>query len=179
MSTLHIEDLWRWYYSTQSILENSKHEILSGGHLDSQIFNDFSSMTASEVKNEFDTLATEVELGYILSLVASAEAAFRKDFETKADKGKRNGKNLKDRFYQIRRDQSQKGKFIKLETHIIDGWKTYGNLPNNAVLSQLKAALKLRHWIAHGRNWTFKSGSLDFEAVFLIVRDALQECKLI
>jgi hypothetical protein len=60
---------------------------------------------------------------------------------------------------------------VGLEEHILESWKEY--IPaERALISEIKGALRYRHWLAHGRYWEPKLGRrYDFASVYLLAQD--------
>lgn len=52
----------------------------------------------------------------------------------------------------------EKGPRVELDDDILEGWKLHHEAIVNRPVGEFRGALKLRHWLAHGRYWTRKIG---------------------
>lgn len=112
----------------------------------------FATASPSEIiRDRFDRLA-ELELSQSLTALAAIEAMFRADFEERC-------KLKKSRLLvrEFRTIQKRKGKRISFNDDILDAWATSGELAGS-LINDLRGALNLRHWLAHGRYWKAKLG---------------------
>jgi hypothetical protein len=57
----------------------------------------------------------------------------------------------------LRKIHTQKGSRASLEEEILPAWRKYTDVASG-VISDLRGALKYRHWLAHGRYWVPKLG---------------------
>jgi hypothetical protein len=114
---------------------------------------------------------SELDLTHSLVLLAAIEALFRVDFE------RRCSLRLKDDLSRTFRDwKRSRGNRIRFEEDLLEAWKKQGGLSSNLV-SDIRGAMKLRHWLAHGRYWTLKSGrQYDFEGIAALA-EALEESR--
>lgn len=128
----------------------------------------FALMSPIEVKGELAQRLIELDRTHSLILLASIEAMFRIDFE------KRCNSRLKDPLSRKFRSWGKaRSSRIRFDEEILEAWKELG-LISSKLVGELRSAMKLRHWLAHGRYWTFKSGhQFDFEGLVALA-DALQ-----
>jgi hypothetical protein len=131
----------------------------------------FAGMTLLEVREELSRSLSELDLTHSLVLLAAIEALFRVDFE------RRCSLRLKDDLSRTFRDwKRSRGNRIRFEEDLLEAWKKQGGLSSNLV-SDIRGAMKLRHWLAHGRYWTLKSGrQYDFEGIAALA-EALEESR--
>jgi hypothetical protein len=118
-----------------------------------------------EIENQRKITLKEHEYLVTLNLLAAIEAAFRVDYLQRCYNRK------KDKLSQAFREIYQsKGKHASLEDDIFITWKQNMDLPNN-IISDLKAAFKYRHWLAHGRYWEPKFGKkYDYVSIFTLAQ---------
>jgi hypothetical protein len=133
----------------------------------------FALMSPIEVKDELAQRLMELDKTHSLILLASIEAMFRIDFERRC-----NSKLKDDLSRKFRRLQKAQGNKIRFDEELLDAWKELG-LISSKLVGELRSAMQLRHWLAHGRYWTFKSGNqFDFEGIFALA-DALQNSSML
>jgi hypothetical protein len=113
----------------------------------------FFSYTADEVKDELERRLQEIDLNAIFNLLAATEALLRVDFLERLGRKKR-GDALTKEFREIAK---AKGAYVSLEEDILAAWKKQGGAPKR-LIGDFVGALKLRHWLAHGRYWAPKLG---------------------
>ena len=150
-----IVSVWDWYDAVLSILLRDEARIrasvatASGGLAD--VPERFVGMTVSEIDGYYSDKRQELDWVTCLELLAATEAALRVDFHIRVDK------RLKDlltrRFREVRKKHKKRPLQIRLVEGILDSW---GDVEpdKKTVIGEFKGALKLRHWLAHGRYWT-------------------------
>lgn len=107
----------------------------------------FEFLTTDEIQSSRDLAISELDASTCLSILASIEANFRIDYLNRA------AKRLKDPLSQAYRDlYKQYETKASFEEHLLDLWKQHAP-QSRAIVSELKGALKYRHWLAHGRYW--------------------------
>ena len=133
----------------------------------------FAGYSRDELERERDQRLEDLDRNSAFNVLAALEASFQSDFLVRCSERK------KDELSRLfRRLQKKKGKRISLEEHIIEGWKTCCP-ETKSLISNVKAALNYRHWLAHGRYWTPKFGRrYDFSSVYLLAQDVDQELTL-
>jgi tRNA(Ile)-lysidine synthase TilS/MesJ len=131
----------------------------------------FFGMTREEFDDSLEETVKEQDKQAVLMLAASCEAIFRRDFRARVATP-RNRRNLPEaRFLELARERPNR---VRLDD-VLDVWQT----TTGASLHDLRRLLKHRHWLAHGRYWSDKSGftadpPLVFDlitSVFLALRD--------
>ncbi len=121
---------------------------------------DFTGYTPTEIKSELEEQIEEVEKDACLNLLACIEAKFRLDYIIRCEK--RYKDSISRKFREYFSDYQYR---ISLEDTILEEWK---NIPevNASIISNIKGAFKYRHWLAHGRYWTYKSMKYDFYGLY-------------
>ena len=110
----------------------------------------FTGMTREEVDAELRSMRDELDAEVTLFLVASFEAILRTDFNRRCRAKGKDAPSVALR--ELSRAASEN---VRL-TDVLDVWKKHTEKPGG--ISDLKALLHLRHWLAHGRYFTEKSG---------------------
>ena len=119
-------------------------------------------LSAAERDSRLESRILESDVRSSLAVLTSLEACFRRDFESRCRK------RLKDDLSAYFRGIERRGGRVRLDTDILEGWKRHSNAPPT-LISQLRVALKFRHWLAHGRYWSPKLGqNYDFAGVYLL-----------
>jgi len=117
-------------------------------------------LTPAEIKELLAQRIKELELQASLTLFTSLEAMFQIDFHNRIEK------RARDELSQIFKERNQQGSArISFEGDILNMWEDV--YPQTRKYFQpIKAALKYRHWLAHGRYWLLKSPAMDFEELY-------------
>lgn len=115
------------------------------------------TQVAEELKKRID----ETSFRSMLITLASIEASFRVDYEFRCQK------RLKDDLSRaFRKIYKARRKRVALDEHILEAWRTHVS-ESKAIISELRSAFKLRHWLAHGRYWQPKFGrTFDFDLIY-------------
>lgn len=107
----------------------------------------FGFLSLDEVQSSRDLAVGELEASTCLSILASVEANFRMDYLNRA------AKRLKDPLSQAYRgiynNYEERASF---EEHLLGSWRKHAP-QSREIVSELRGALKYRHWLAHGRYW--------------------------
>jgi len=157
-----IQDAMEWYEFQAEILGREKVHALAGpasnaAPTDSRFF----GMTRDEIEVFFNLHVSELDFLAILSIMTAAEASIRLDYLNRLKR------RLKDpvskRFKEIQKKLSHRKKADRpgLEEDILDTWATRAPTAKTPV-GDFKGALKLRHWLAHGRYWSPKLGRQEY-----------------
>jgi len=113
----------------------------------------FFGYARKEVAQELAERKNEASLVYSLSILAALEAAFRIDFQKRC---KRRGRDtISRKFREINKINKN---HISLDEDILEAWRS-GNSIQRKIVGDIRAVLKLRHWLAHGRYWVPKLGA--------------------
>jgi hypothetical protein len=97
----------------------------------------------------------------MLVTLATIEASFRLDYEIRCQKKlKDNLSRALREIYKVRQEQAS------LNEDIFEAWRLY-TPSSKTLISELRGAFKLRHWLAHGRYWHPKFGrTFDFDFIY-------------
>ena len=121
----------------------------------------FIGYTSAQRLDELGTRIDETSLRSMLIALASIEASFRLDYELRCRRRLKDdlSKALRE-IYRVRQEH------VALDEDIFEAWRTH--LPESkALIGELRAAFKLRHWLAHGRYWQPKLGrTFDFDFIY-------------
>ena len=149
-----IQEMWEWYDYQAMILGGEKTRVLAGLRFDSLPSDSrFFGLAYDDVEEFFDRQHNELEYLAMLSLLAATEAAIRVDFIVRVQN---RGKDpVSRRFREISRRRPEDK--IRLEEDILEPWKDLVSTTKRPI-GDFKGALKLRHWLAHGRYWKAKLG---------------------
>ena len=109
-------------------------------------------MTEEEVADYFENARSELDAAASLLALAEAEAVLRVDFLSRVKK--RTKDPVSQSFRQLHKS---KGESVRLDDDLLGTWAIHHSQCKAAV-SEFRAALKLRHWLAHGRYSTPKLG---------------------
>lgn len=135
-------------------------------------FNAFSNVrflgyTSTELLAELTIRRTENETLATLSLLAALEAALRIDYFSRCAERRKDDVSRKFRAIYRKRDIR-----ARLDEDILDTWR-FSTIGNNSLISEIKSAFRLRHWLAHGRYWSPKLGrQYDYLGINLICQSA-------
>lgn len=121
----------------------------------------FFDSTPQALTEEFKKRIEETNLRSILVTLAALEASFRIDYEIRCSK------KLEDPLSKAFRSMSQKHKqHVSLDRHIFEAWKAQ-TPTSKKLISDLRTAFKLRHWLAHGRYGQLRLGrAFDFDSIY-------------
>ncbi len=109
-------------------------------------------MTPDEVTVHFEDARRELDAAASLLVLAEAEAVLRVDYLSRVQ---RKGKDAVSRAY--RELHKEKEASVRLDHDLLAIWVAHHG-ECKAAVSEFRAALNLRHWLAHGRYWTPKLG---------------------
>jgi adenine C2-methylase RlmN of 23S rRNA A2503 and tRNA A37 len=124
------------------------------------------AMIAEELRKRVD----ETSLRSILIILASLEARFRVDYESRCQKKLKD--DLSRAFRAIYKEKQER---VSLEQGIFEVWKDH-QVESKQLIGELKTAFGFRHWLAHGRYWQPKLGkSFDYESVYDLATSVNEE----
>ncbi len=118
----------------------------------------FFGMTPAEFDEALAELRTELDHQVVMMLTASFEAIFQTDFQQRI-MGQKRG-DLTRRMRRWWKNQTRGGwdrKWVSVE-RLLEGFWKERVAGHREAIGQFKALVKLRHWLAHGRYWSEKSG---------------------
>ena len=157
-----IQEVLEWYNYQAEILGREKTRVLAelrSGVIPSD--SRFFTMNRDDIEDFFNLHRNELDFLAMLDLMSAAEASLRLDYLSRV------GKRLKDpvsrcfRAINKKLSQSMGPGAIRLEDDILDTWASQ-EPGTRSWVSDFKAALKLRHWLAHGRYWNPKLGRQQY-----------------
>jgi hypothetical protein len=111
-----------------------------------------------------------------LTTLAALEAAFRLDYQRRCERKLKDA--LSKRFRALYQKHKQR---VRFEDDILQIWKEANAQDREfrILMGSLIDALKLRHWLAHGRHWDQNLGrTYDFQTVFRLAESAWEACGL-
>ncbi|WP_053405058.1 hypothetical protein [Persicobacter sp. CCB-QB2] len=122
----------------------------------------FAGLLSEEVHFLKGEQISEAEKDACLNLLAGIEAKFRLDYSYRCER------KLKDPLSKQMRMLFQRYLYhCPLDQGIFNLWKSSG-LVSPALISEIKGAFHYRHWLAHGRYWTYKSIKYDFDGLYYL-----------
>jgi len=121
---------------------------------------DFVGYNKEEINNELKEQLNEVEKDACLNLLASVEAKFRLDYAIRCEE--RDKDDISRKFREVFAERQYR---ISFEDGILNQWKDLPEI-TSSIISYVKGAFKYRHWLAHGRFWTYKSKKYDFFGLY-------------
>jgi hypothetical protein len=110
----------------------------------------FSGFQRQPFDETLERLRAELDQQVVLMLVASIEAVVRNDYAARLLDPANTAVHA--RFRNLDRNYGDK---VPLD-EILDVWKNTANIPQE--IGMIKQIYHYRHWLAHGRNFTNKSG---------------------
>ena len=102
-------------------------------------------LTPEEAAPFFEAQKRHLDLLCMLDLLTTTEAILRVDFWKRVEQKK------KDPLSRRYRELSRRKRSLRLDDDILEALKDAGVRPQS--ISDFRGALKLRHWLAHGRYW--------------------------
>lgn len=160
MDSPDVDDVAEFRSDTEKSIRHFYSAALSG-----TVDEKFAGYSPEELNNERDErlLMLDQTCGFLV--LAALEASFRTDFHARCSR------RLKDELSRhFRSLHRRRGKHISFEDGILNGWRKHSP-SGGPLLSDLKAALKYRHWFAHGRYYQPKLGrKYDFFSLYALGR---------
>lgn len=127
----------------------------------------FALLAPSEIDRNLADRLDELDLSQSLVVLAAIEAMFRVDFEKRVNERKRDPLSRA-----FRKISQARGKRVSFDEDILETWKASGMIAS-ATVSEIRGAMNLRHWLAHGRYWSAKLGRRYDFASLIDLADAL------
>jgi hypothetical protein len=148
-----IQEVLEWYVFQVEVLGREKARVLN--ELASAAFpsdSRFFEMGNKEIEDFFHLHKNELDFVTMLVMMAAAEATVRLDFMERVDRRWRDA--VSKAFKAIHKDLSKKDAAdrVRLEEDILDTCAATDERTKGPI-GDFKGALKLRHWLAHGRYW--------------------------
>lgn len=96
-----------------------------------------------------------------MTALAALEAAIRVDYLSRVYAKRKDAMSRT-----MRALHAEKSSGARLDEDLLELWKRDGNIAG-PVISEVRASLRYRHWLAHGRYWVLKAGrQYDFTLVY-------------
>jgi hypothetical protein len=128
----------------------------------------FVGLSRDEVAARLKLRLEETDTRSTFALLTSLEATFRIDFHSRCRQRLKDALSVY--FRNIERTQRDR---VRLDEHILEGWNQHSSA-SAPLVSSLRGAFKMRHWLAHGRYWSPKLGrKYDFAHVYLLASQAV------
>lgn len=122
--------------------------------------------TRAEVRALLEQRLEELDKQSSMALLASLEALFQIDFDSRVSKRKKD--SLSAYFRTLKLITTR----VSFDRDIITGWE-HVHPETRRCFQPIRKALKYRHWLAHGRYWLLKSSPFDFDELYTLA-EALQ-----
>lgn len=133
----------------------------------------FAGYSSEEIDLEMRSLLGEHERSIALNILAALEAAFRVDYLQRCYRKKKDNLSRT-----LRRIYTKKGPRASLEDDILQAWKDQTSA-SPQIISEVRGALRYRHWLAHGRYWVPKLGQkYDYTGLYLLAEAILESFPL-
>jgi hypothetical protein len=150
--------VWTWYEFQLQLIASERRRFrlvfrgqMARRELDVGLGARFLGSNESEVDQSFQNQRMELELLTMLVLLTTAEAILRIDFRKRVQKRLKDTLSRKYReIWRTRKDQ------VRLDLDLLEALKE--EVAQLSVVSDFRAALRLRNWLAHGRHWHPKLG---------------------
>jgi hypothetical protein len=144
--------LRQWHQESRTAVDDRELKMLDLIARQLPVPNSILGMTPKEVTVYFEGMRRELDSVTSLLALAEAEAVLRVDYLTRVQ---RREKDAVSRIY--RELYKEKGASVRLDEDILATWVTqHGEC--KSVVSEFRAILNLRNWLAHGRYWPPKLG---------------------
>lgn len=133
----------------------------------------FSTYTPKEVQDELTIRIDELDRSATFNIMASLEASFYIDYLIRCGKRKKDALSKR-----LRPIYIQKGDRISLEKELLKIWRQE-HPEFKSLISSYIGALKHRHWLAHGRYRTDKSGQkYEYYSMHLLAQSIVNQLNL-
>jgi len=127
----------------------------------------------SEVSTELAQRLSETDMRSALVVMARIEAAFRIDYQQRAQKKQPDPVSI-----EFRKLYKRRGERVRLDEDIWETWRANVADPvTRSLISNLRSVFKFRHWLAHGRYWPV-GRKYDFQVIYTLADAALQSFPL-
>lgn len=127
-------------------------------------------MTRDEFDASLQEIVKEQDKQAVLMLAASCEAVLRRDFYARVTTPQNRRNAPESDLITLSRERPNR---VRLDA-VLDAWQT----TTGASIHDLRRLLKHRHWLAHGRYWSDKSGfTADPQMVFNLITNVFRAFK--
>lgn len=178
-----IADAWDWFGALRVSLRRQEESVRQalGAGAGEAVPDCFADLTEQELGERFRALHDELAKMACLDILAAAEAAISIDFRLRAET-KTPRDDLTVAYRQTwRRVQRRSRPRTRLEEDVLESiLLVTQDRKTRAAISAFRGALRLRHWLAHGRYWRPKLGRMyDPQSVYDISYDLLSALDLL
>ena len=152
-----IDDARNWHSAMVEAMAAHRASVLDSLHRETVAAGTrFFGLTRDEVDLLFDADRQELDAMTILSLMASAEATIREDYLDRI--ARRLKDSLSAAYIALHRSlpAAQRRRPL-LDEHVLEAMRNSGQVAPH-LIGDFRDALRLRHWLAHGRYWTVDLG---------------------
>lgn len=123
----------------------------------------FATASTTEITQTLARTLREIDRASILSLLAAVEAAFRVDYLERVYRKRKDPISRACRALHARKAQA-----VRLDEDLLTLWLRHGQAAPGFV-ADVRGALQVRHWLAHGRYWRPRVGKYDdFDTVYTL-----------
>jgi hypothetical protein len=150
--------VWQWFNDQEELITNEHLRFVlaldgkkSLDELDTRMRDRLRYADRAEVDQSFEAQRNQLELLTMLGLLTTTEAVLRVDYKSRGEKRLRDPLSK-----EYRRLQQNRGENVRLDEDLLTALKDEVKPPS--AVGDFRGALKLRHWLAHGRWWTPKLG---------------------
>lgn len=132
-------------------------------HRSATFYARFATATTAEMAETLTRTLREIDRTSILSLLAAIEAAFRVDYFERVYRKRKDPISRACRVLHARKAQA-----VKLDEDLLTLWLHHGGAAPGFI-ADVRGALQVRHWLAHGRYWSPRFGKYDdFDTVYTL-----------
>lgn len=148
-----LDQVFNWYLAAAESFGHHRSATLAALRVGGAAEARFTGMTAGDVDAHFDAQRRNLDRLTILNMVATAEAAVRADYRRRVDAKRKDRLSKAYRAFHGGLSNAQRLRPPFDEQGILHALKGAGVMHPHLV-ADFRNALRLRHWIAHGRYWT-------------------------
>jgi hypothetical protein len=155
--------LKQWYRDMRAAIDDFELKILDLIARHESVPDAVLGMTPTEVVSYFEKARSELDAASSLMVLAEAEAVLRVDYLSRiSSKGKDPVSRAFRELQKAKENQDKEGR-VRLDQDLLETWVSKQE-DCKAVVSEFRGALRLRHWLAHGRYWTPKLARPQYAA---------------
>jgi len=155
----NLDLVWRWFEIQNSLIANERLRFrkfvqgsLGADMLNPDLLARFEGLTTVDTEAIFEDQVNELKLLTMLALLTTVEAILRIDYQHRAKARLKDP--LSKKYSAVWRAKKERARLDE------DLLTTLGNEIAKPIVSEFRAMLRLRHWLAHGRHWHPKLGRL-------------------
>lgn len=160
------DGVFDYFRTAKQSLQSTRSELLGNIGIHGTVpsgWTQFTGFSREELENAFIGFDLELSREVALAMLASIEAAVRKDAWDRSKRSSRPGRHLTNPFFK-RHFRRKKLKDTSLE-EILTIWKDCFPAVNHKI-GIINSIFNFRHWLAHGRYWPYtKTPHFDPETI--------------